>query len=89
MGLVVLDVSMSLDGFITGPNDDLERVHDWMFQDRSATGRSGQVIDEFFKTTGAIVMGRQCGILSMGRMAGDRMGGPRLTACHSRCRFLS
>src|SRR5712692_227161 len=39
MGKVVLDMSMSLDGFITGPNDGVERLlgdggerlHDWIF----------------------------------------------------------
>jgi hypothetical protein len=28
---VVLDVSMSLDGFIAGPNDEIEPLHDWLF----------------------------------------------------------
>jgi hypothetical protein len=40
MSKVVLDVSMSLDGFIAGPNvreaepmaDDGERLHAWMFE---------------------------------------------------------
>ncbi len=39
MGKVVVDLSMSLDGFITGPNDSIElplgengdRLHDWIF----------------------------------------------------------
>jgi len=39
MGKVVVDISMSLDGFITGPNDSIdlplgeggERLHDWIF----------------------------------------------------------
>jgi hypothetical protein len=46
MGDVVLDISMSLDGFVTGPNvgiehplgEDGERLHDWMF-DRGRSGR--------------------------------------------------
>ena len=40
MGIVTADMSMSLDGFIAGPQDDakpdrevaaLDRLHDWMF----------------------------------------------------------
>jgi hypothetical protein len=31
MGVVLLDMSMSLDGFIAGPNDDVERLHEWLF----------------------------------------------------------
>ncbi len=77
MGKVILDMSMSLDGFITGPNDDVERplgdggdlLHDWIFggtSDRTgtsprtrATDSNRQVMDEMFKTTGAMVMGRR------------------------------
>jgi len=47
MGKVVVDLSMSLDGFITGPNDSVEmplgeggeRLHDWIFGGK--TDRSG------------------------------------------------
>jgi dihydrofolate reductase len=76
VGLVLVDLSMSLDGFIAGPNDDVEGLHDWLFsgdtptRDRSASvlpGREGfqtagantEVLDEWFKTTGAVVMGRR------------------------------
>jgi len=46
MGDVVLDISMSLDGFVTGPNvgnehplgEDGGRLHDWKF-DRGRSGR--------------------------------------------------
>jgi dihydrofolate reductase len=47
MGKVSLDMSMSLDGFITGPNDSIEhglgeggeRLHDWIFSgDADRTG---------------------------------------------------
>jgi dihydrofolate reductase len=60
MGKVVLDMSMSLDGFIAGPNDDLERVHNWMFPaSRDVAERDAEVVDEMFRTTGAVVMGRR------------------------------
>jgi dihydrofolate reductase len=77
MGKVVLDITMSLDGLIAGPNDDVERLHEWLFtgttrtgSDRSASvlpgresfrtsGGSTGVLDEAFRTTGAMVMGRR------------------------------
>ena len=77
MGKVVLDISMSLDGFIAAPNDDPERplgdggqrLHDWVFGGKaersgtsprtSATGSNREVMDESFKTTGAVIMGRR------------------------------
>jgi len=77
MGKVLLDISMSLDGFIAGPNDDPERplgdggqrLHDWVFGGKtersgtsprtSTTGSNREVMDESFKTTGAVIMGRR------------------------------
>jgi dihydrofolate reductase len=55
--MVVLDMSMSLDGFIAGPNDELDRVHAWMRG--GEPGRGVDVVDELFRTTGAVVMGRR------------------------------
>jgi dihydrofolate reductase len=60
----VLYMSMSLDGFIAGPNegpdnglgDGGHRLHDWGFPSRPA-GVNGQVVDEFM-STGAVVCGR-------------------------------
>jgi dihydrofolate reductase len=61
VGATVLYMSMSLDGFIAGPNetpdnplgDDGHRLHEWW----SPTGASGQVVDESM-ATGAVVAGR-------------------------------
>jgi dihydrofolate reductase len=45
MGVVLLDMSMSLDGFIAGPNDDVERLHEWLFNgDTPLGGRSASVL---------------------------------------------
>jgi dihydrofolate reductase len=63
MPSTVLYMSMSLDGFIAGPNETVEnglgdggeRLHDWVFSD--PTGVNEQVIDEFM-STGAVVAGR-------------------------------
>jgi dihydrofolate reductase len=63
----VLDMSMSLDGFIAGPNagmgnglgDGGEVLHEWVFADgdRPAAGANAEVFDELL-TTGAVVAGR-------------------------------
>jgi dihydrofolate reductase len=69
----VLYMSMSLDGFIAGPNegpgnglgDGGTRLHDWLFEggegDQTSIsdldGANGQVVDEFM-ATGAVVAGR-------------------------------
>jgi dihydrofolate reductase len=69
----VLYMSMSLDGFIAGPNESPDnglgdgghRLHEWVMTgadgDREAmldlTGANGQVVDEFM-STGAVVAGR-------------------------------
>jgi dihydrofolate reductase len=73
MSASVLYMSMSLDGFIAGPNETYEnglgdggmRLHQWMVTDGDvdlaaisrAGGVNGQVVDEFM-TTGAIVAGK-------------------------------
>jgi dihydrofolate reductase len=73
MSATVLAMSMSLDGFIAGPNagpgnglgDGGERLHEWLFPGRDAeleslsdlAGVNGQVVSEFM-STGAVVAGR-------------------------------
>ena len=64
MGNVTANMSMSLDGFIAGPNvgvknglgDGGERLHEWMFPPK---GNYQQVAAEMFKNVGAVIMGRQ------------------------------
>ena len=65
MRLIWADLSMSLDGFIAGPNvsvangmgDGGERLHDWMFAGKSdAEARAFE--EERFASTGAVLMGR-------------------------------
>ena len=63
MSSTVLYMSMSLDGFIAGPNETVEnglgdggeRLHEWAFSDPA--GVHAQVIGEFM-STGAVVAGR-------------------------------
>jgi dihydrofolate reductase len=64
MTKVVADISMSLDGFITGPDPDLahglgrggDALHTWAF-DGDATDRA--VLREATEATGAVIMGRR------------------------------
>lgn len=54
MGKVVLDMAVSLDGFIAGPNDEDGGLHDWFFSPAGA-----EAVEESVRETGAIVMGRR------------------------------
>jgi dihydrofolate reductase len=56
MGTVILDMSMSLDGFAAGPNGEDMGLNDWFF---APAGRSREIIEESIASTGAIVMGRR------------------------------
>jgi dihydrofolate reductase len=65
-GKVVLAMSLSLDGFIAGPNvaaeqplgQGAERLHDWMFLGKTER-QAAAFEEESFKTIGAIIMGRR------------------------------
>jgi dihydrofolate reductase len=67
MGKVVLDISMSLDGFIAGRDDgpdqglgkDGERLHDWILDFKTGIFKKSEVLNEVFESTGAIVAGRR------------------------------
>ena len=64
MGNVVIDMSMSVDGYIAAPNDNPEqglgedgmRLHNWMFDDPSVFER---VYGDLVEETGAVIMGRR------------------------------
>ena len=66
MSASVLYMSMSLDGYIADPNDQLggddgNRLHDWFAPDRESdrpSGPAGQLIDEY-NATGAVLVGRR------------------------------
>ena len=74
MGKVLGGITMSLDGFVTGPNDRLgaglgdggERLHYWVFggawrygeEGGSATGADKEYIEETFASAGSWLVGR-------------------------------
>jgi dihydrofolate reductase len=84
----VLYMSMSLDGFITGPDDEAgqglgrggERLHEWLGPMGDAApyfhppGASGQVVEELM-ATGAVLVGRRTFDLA-GHWDGDHHGVP-------------
>ena len=65
MGKVTSEISMSLDGFITGPNvgvgngmgDDGDRLHDWKFDAKTETDAA--IVDEIYESTGAVLIGKR------------------------------
>ena len=88
MSKVVLDMSMSVDGFITGPDDGLdqglgvngERLHDWLGAGsgdprsyRPVDGPGATVFDELM-ATGAVIVGRRTFEFA-GGWAGDHHDG--------------
>lgn len=73
MGTVGAGFSMSLDGYIAGPNDDVQRVFAWMTMgdtelklsqgdrdfDLEVSEQSAEVFEEMSQSVGAIVSGRR------------------------------
>ena len=68
MGKVILDITMSLDGFVARPDDSVGPIHDWLFTGDTVnsynnffrtSGASTGVLNETLETTGAIVTGRR------------------------------
>jgi dihydrofolate reductase len=75
MGEVYLSVSMSLDGYVAGPGDDVEALHRWLFDGGNPSPHgdglrlsepSCAVIDETLDATGATVAGRRTYEVSRG-----------------------
>jgi dihydrofolate reductase len=72
MSKVIVIISISLDGFIAGPNirpeepmgDNGEKLHDWMFNGKS--GEAEAAVADFFKNTGAFIMGKRTLDLGIG-----------------------
>ena len=63
MSQVVVDISVSLDGYVTGPNagignglgDGGDAIHDWVFH---GTDADRAVLDAAFESSGAVIQGR-------------------------------
>jgi dihydrofolate reductase len=67
MGNVYSDISMSLDGLVTGPNvrvgngmgDDGDRLHDWRFDPKLTTDADIAIWNEKTDATGSVVIGKR------------------------------
>lgn len=71
MGIVSFDMSMSLDGFVAGPNDEVDRIFGWYFMGDTeltlagapmsfkVSKASARHFEEETKKVGAIVTGRK------------------------------
>lgn len=73
MSKVILNMSMSFDGYIAGPNiraeepmgDNGEKLHDWMFSGEG-DDESKALVADFFKNIGAYIMGKRTLDLGIG-----------------------
>jgi dihydrofolate reductase len=71
MGKVILRISMSLDGFVAGPQDDVKHLFKWYFSGNTEivthegrmvlklSPQSATVVEELRQTSGAMVVGRR------------------------------
>jgi dihydrofolate reductase len=88
MGKVITSISMSLDGFIAGPQDDVQQLFKWYFGGAEAfevqggrmtlkvSPESAKLLAESIATTGAMVAGRR-----MFDLAGAWGGNPPFAPC--------
>lgn len=88
MGKVITSISMSLDGFIAGPQDDVQQLFKWYFSGTEAfevqggsmtlkvSPESAKLLAESIATTGAMIAGRR-----MFDLAGAWGGNPPFAPC--------
>jgi dihydrofolate reductase len=82
MSEVIIEMSMSLDGYISGPNDsDVDLLHTWM-RGRSGdgpgeglTGAGKEILDELRGETGAMISGRRLYDITHGWNGSHPFGG--------------
>jgi dihydrofolate reductase len=92
MSTSVLYMSMSLDGYIAGPNDQPDnpggdgfmRLHDWFVTPTGELGRpvgpAGELVDEW-NATGAVLVGRRT-VEQVDHWGGDHHGVPIFVPSH-------
>jgi dihydrofolate reductase len=82
MSEVIIEMSMSLDGYISGPNDsDVDRLHKWIFggdgdgPGEGPTGADKEILDELRRETGAMISGRRLYDITHGWNGSHPFGG--------------
>jgi dihydrofolate reductase len=90
MGAVVIAMSMSLDGYVAGPDDDPGSLHEWMFGTGAGVpgeGLSGvnlEQMDELRSSSGAMIAGRRLYEITGGWGGSHPFGGvPLFVVSHS------
>lgn len=56
MGKVVLDMTMTLDGCVAGPDKEPGQIHDWYF---TPSETSSRIVEERIAAAGALIVGRR------------------------------
>ena len=84
MSKIVLDISTSLDGFVAGPNDELDQIHRWIFTD-DPSGEPQRIFDDLVRSTGAVLLGRRTYDLSIkyGAFDGTPFRVPHFVVTHN------
>ena len=90
MGRVVIDVSMSIDGFVAGPNDGESRplgengelLHEWMFHRDTPHAADTDVRNELRVRVGAAVIGRRTFDLGLPNWGDVPFPGPSFVLTH-------
>jgi dihydrofolate reductase len=85
----VLYMSMSLDGYIAGANDEpgnpggdgFDRLHEWFGDFTRPSGPTGELFDEIFGGFGAVLAGRRT-VEQVDHWGGDRHGVPIFVPSH-------
>jgi dihydrofolate reductase len=91
MNNVTFSLSMSLDGFVAGPSDEIDPLHDWLFggehQSRSGFGsmteESRALLDAGIDELGAVVAGRNTFEASERWGGSGPFGAPTFIVTHS------
>lgn len=82
MARVTLGLTVSADGYIAGPNDDLQRLHQWIFE---GAEDNAAVLGDLIENTGAVVMGKRMFTLSeaFGAFEDDSFSPPHFVVTHN------
>ena len=93
MGLVIIDVSMSIDGYVAGPNDSDAAplgengtlLHEWVFppaEQASVVPSDTQVREELMARVGAVIVGRRTFDLGLPRWGDVPFPAPSFVLTH-------
>lgn len=90
MGKFVLHFSMSLDGFVAGPDVDIEhplgvggeRLHKWMFEDTPDHAADADMVQAVVASVGAVVLGRRTFDVGLGHWDDTPYPAPSFVLTH-------